>query len=151
MFIFQHFRGILFIWFKLSERNLVLVWGYESLAAPPPPLPELTEVMLVGFGESTQRQSWALAHFFVVRYPLPTQFFPLDRWRSCVHFLNYLFARRSNARRSTNGSLSEKGLNHSSLSIILSYIYLRPSVCHSIILSFCHSCETLSYSLCFGN
>jgi hypothetical protein len=25
------------------------------------------------------RQSWALAHFFEVRYPLPTQFFPLDR------------------------------------------------------------------------
>jgi hypothetical protein len=23
--------------------------------------------------------SWALAHFFEVRYPLPTQFFPLDR------------------------------------------------------------------------
>jgi hypothetical protein len=24
-------------------------------------------------------QSWALAHFSEVRYPLPTQFFPLDR------------------------------------------------------------------------
>ncbi len=36
-------------------------------------------------------QSWALAHFFKVRYPLPTQFFPLDRWRSCVHFLNFPF------------------------------------------------------------
>jgi hypothetical protein len=24
-------------------------------------------------------QSWALAHFFEVRYPLLTQFFPLDR------------------------------------------------------------------------
>jgi hypothetical protein len=24
-------------------------------------------------------QSWALAHFFMVRYPLHTQFFPLDR------------------------------------------------------------------------
>jgi hypothetical protein len=24
-------------------------------------------------------QSWVLAHFFEVRCPLPTQFFPLDR------------------------------------------------------------------------
>jgi hypothetical protein len=46
-------------------------------------------------------QNWALAHFFEVRYLLPTQFYPL--------------ALRSNARRSTSGSLSEKGLNHSSL------------------------------------
>ena len=28
---------------------------------------------------SSNNQSWALAHFFEVRYPLPTQFFPLDR------------------------------------------------------------------------
>jgi len=26
-----------------------------------------------------ENQSWALAHFFDVRYPLPTQFFSLDR------------------------------------------------------------------------
>ena len=35
-------------------------------------------------------QSWALAHLFEVRYPLTTQFFPMDRWRSCVHFLDFL-------------------------------------------------------------
>ncbi len=51
-------------------------------------------------------QSWALAHFFEVRYSLPTQFFPMDRWRSCVHFLSFPF--RSNARRSADGSLSER-------------------------------------------
>ncbi len=45
------------------------------------------------------QQSWALAHFFKVRYPLPTQFFPLDRWRSCVHFLNFPF--RSSLKRSS--------------------------------------------------
>jgi len=28
---------------------------------------------------NTVNQSWALAHFFEVRYPLPTQFFPMDR------------------------------------------------------------------------
>ncbi len=44
-------------------------------------------------------QSWALAHFFKVRYPLPTQFFPLDRWRSCVHFFNFPF--RSLLKRSS--------------------------------------------------
>jgi hypothetical protein len=27
----------------------------------------------------TNTQSWALAHLFEVRYPLPTQFFPMDR------------------------------------------------------------------------
>ena len=64
-------------------------------------------------------QSWALAHFFEVRYPLPTQFFPLDRWRSCVHFLNFLF-RSSLKRSSLNQWFAErKGLNHSSLSIIV--------------------------------
>ncbi len=35
---FVIFRGIPFIWFKLSERKLVPEWGHESLAAPPPPL-----------------------------------------------------------------------------------------------------------------
>jgi hypothetical protein len=52
---------------------------------------------------------WALAHFLEVRYPLPTPAFI---------FLIFLLARRSNARRSTSGSLSEKGLNHSSLSMV---------------------------------
>jgi hypothetical protein len=38
----------------------------------------------------------------------------------------------------------------------LSYIYLGSSVCHPvchpvIFLSSCHSCGTLSYSLCFSN
>jgi hypothetical protein len=38
----------------------------------------------------------------------------------------------------------------------LSYIYLGSSVCHHvchpvIFLSSCHSCGTLSYSLCFNN
>jgi hypothetical protein len=28
---------------------------------------------------NTGSQSWALAHIFEVRYPLPTQFFSLDR------------------------------------------------------------------------
>ncbi len=46
-----------------------------------------------------KNQSWALAHFFEVRYQLPTQFFPLDRWRSCVHFLNFPF--RSSLKRSS--------------------------------------------------
>jgi hypothetical protein len=52
---------------------------------------------------------------FAVRSPL--NFF---LWIADAHafiFLISLFARRSNARRSTSGSLSEKGLNHSSLSI----------------------------------
>jgi hypothetical protein len=44
-------------------------------------------------------QSWALAHFSEVRYPLPTQFFPMDRLRSCVHFLNFFF--RSSLKRSS--------------------------------------------------
>ena len=47
----------------------------------------------------TFSQSWALAHFFEVRYPLSIQFFPLDRWRSCVHFLNFPF--RSSLKRSS--------------------------------------------------
>ncbi len=39
---------------------------------------------------------------------------------------------------------------------LLSYIYLRSSVCHipvchPVILSSCHSCGTLSYSLCLSN
>jgi hypothetical protein len=51
-------------------------------------------------------QSWALAHFFEVRFPLPTQFFTLDRWRSCVHFLNFPF--RSSLKRS---SLKRSSLN----------------------------------------
>ena len=58
---------------------------------------------------------------FAIRSPL--NFFP---WIADAHTLIFwisLFARRSNARRSTRGSLSEKGLNHSSLSINLSYIY----------------------------
>jgi hypothetical protein len=64
---------------NLSQYGGMKVWRL------PPPLPELTEVMLVGIGQSTQSrvlcimQSWALAHFSEVRYPLPTQFFPLDR------------------------------------------------------------------------
>jgi hypothetical protein len=34
----------------------------------------------------------------------------------------------------------------------LSYIHLGSSVCHPVIfLSSCHSCGTLSYSLCFSN
>jgi hypothetical protein len=59
---------------------------------------------------------------FAIRSPL--YFFP---WIADAHafiFLISLVARRSNARRSTSGSLSEKGLNHSSLSIILSYFYI---------------------------
>jgi len=44
-------------------------------------------------------RSWTLAHFFEVRYPLPTKFFPLDRWRSCIHFLNFPF--RSSLKRSS--------------------------------------------------
>ncbi len=51
-------------------------------------------------------QSWALANFSKVRYPLPTQFFPLDRWRSCVHFWNFSF--RSSLKRS---SLKRSSLN----------------------------------------
>ncbi len=50
---------------------------------------------------------------FAIRSPL--NFFP---WIADAHafiFLISLFARRSNARRSTSSSLSEKGLNHSSL------------------------------------
>ncbi len=49
--------------------------------------------------------------------PSPLNFF---LWIADAHAFNFwisLFARRSNARRSTSGSLSEKGLNHSSLSI----------------------------------
>ncbi len=33
----------------------------------------------------------------------------------------------------------------------LSYIHLGSSVCHPVILSSCHSCGTLSYSLCLSN
>jgi hypothetical protein len=51
---------------------------------PPPPIMQDRQVAI--------RQSWALAHFFEVCYPLPTQFFSLDRWRSCVHFLQVLRA-----------------------------------------------------------
>ncbi len=50
---------------------------------------------------------------FAIRSPL--NFFT---WIADAHafiFLISLFARRSNARRSTSGSLSVKGLNHSSL------------------------------------
>jgi hypothetical protein len=35
--------------------------------------------ILVSHENSGGYQSWALAHFLKVRYPLPTQFFPLDR------------------------------------------------------------------------
>jgi hypothetical protein len=52
---------------------------------------------------------------FAIRSPL--NFFP---WIADAHafiFLISLFARRSNTLRSSSGSLSEKGLNHSSLSI----------------------------------
>ncbi len=51
---FVTFRGIPLIWFKLSERKLVPVWGQESRWSVwrlLPPLPELTEVMLGGIGE----------------------------------------------------------------------------------------------------
>ena len=66
---------------------------------------------------NTTTQSWALAHFFKVRYPLPTQFFPLDRWRSCVHILKFP-VRSSLKRSSLNQWFAErKRLNHSSLSI----------------------------------
>jgi hypothetical protein len=34
----------------------------------------------------------------------------------------------------------------------LSYIHLGSSVCHPVVLSYsCHSCGTLSYSLCFSD
>jgi hypothetical protein len=37
--------------------------------------------LLLGMKKRTESltQSWALAHLFEVRYPLPTQFFPMDR------------------------------------------------------------------------
>ncbi len=53
---------------------------------------------------------------FAIRSPL--NFFP---WIADAHafiFWISLFARRSNARRSASGSLSEKELNHSSLSVV---------------------------------
>ncbi len=77
--------------------------------------------------------------WFAIRSPL--NFF---LWIADAHafiFWISLFARRSNARRSTSGSLSEKGLNHSSLSINLSYIYLSKvlclSLCHCVIVAEC--------------
>jgi hypothetical protein len=55
----------------------------------------------------TNSQSWALAHFFEVRYPLSTQFFPPDRLRSCVHFLTFPF-RSSLKRSSLNQWIAER-------------------------------------------
>ncbi len=47
----------------------------------------------------------------------PLNFFPWIADAPAFIFWISLFARRSNARCSTSGSLSEKGINHSSLSI----------------------------------
>jgi hypothetical protein len=52
---------------------------------------------------------------FAIRSPL--NFFPWIADARVFIFLISLFARRSNARRSTSGSLSDTGINHSSLSI----------------------------------
>ncbi len=68
------------------------------------------------FNADTDRAGHSLIFSrFAIRSPL--NFFP---WIADAHafiFWISLFARRSNARRSTSGSLSEKGLNPSSLSI----------------------------------
>ncbi len=91
-------------------------------------------------------QSWALAHFFEVRYPLPTQFFPLDRWRACVHFLNFPF--RSPLKRSSlNQWFAErKGVNHSSLSIIKLWAYTAPyGVLQAVLPIF--ACDTVLFYL----
>jgi uncharacterized membrane protein YbhN (UPF0104 family) len=53
---------------------------------------------------------------FAIRSPL--SFFPWITDALAFIFLISLFARRSNARRSTSGSLSENGLNYSSLSLV---------------------------------
>ncbi len=68
-------------------------------------------------------QSWALAHFFEVRYPLPTLFFPLDRWRSCVHFLNF-FCRSSLKRSSLNQWFAERKRANSLIALYYFIIYL---------------------------
>ncbi len=69
-------------------------------------LDEDIEELLQQNGES-KNQSWALAHFSEVRYPLPTQFFPMDRLRSCVYFLNFSF-RSSLKRLSLNQWFAER-------------------------------------------
>ena len=68
-------------------------------------------------------QSWALAHFFEVRYPLPTQFFPLDRWRSCVHFLNFPI-RSSLKRSSLNQWIAERKRAESLTALYYKIMYL---------------------------
>jgi hypothetical protein len=69
-------------------------------------------------------QSWALAHFFEVRYPLPTQFFPLDRWRSCVHFLNFPI-RSSLKRSSLNQWIAERKRAESLTALYYKIMYLK--------------------------
>jgi len=69
-------------------------------------------------------QSWALAHFFEVRYPLPTQFFPLDRWRSCVHFLNFPI-RSSLKRSSLNQWIAERKRANSLIALYYKMKYLK--------------------------
>ena len=69
-------------------------------------------------------QSWALAHFFEVRYPLPTKFFPLDRWRSCVHFLNFPF-RSSLKRSSLNQWIAERKRAESLTALYYKIMYLK--------------------------
>jgi hypothetical protein len=53
---------------------------------------------------------------FAIRSPL--NFFLWIADAPAFIFWIFLFARHSNARRSTSGSLSKKGLNHSSLSMV---------------------------------
>jgi hypothetical protein len=53
--IFVIFRGIPFIWVKLSERKLVPVWGHESrwsLCRLPPPLEHPSRIEIIVRGQS---------------------------------------------------------------------------------------------------
>jgi hypothetical protein len=69
--------------------------------------------------------------WFAIRSPL--NFFPLDRWRSCVHFFNFPF-RSSLKRLSLNQWFAERKRAKSLIACYWFIIYLYKVLC----LAFCH-------------